>query len=157
MRVFPCKKNLISCFAGEEAGVEDRTEESEEVGEDFGEALMGETGVGSGAGGTFEDHSGVEEKGEGEEEVEEDHTETDLRTEEVKGTHHREDLVIEKIGLIIIDVLHPRLNLATLHIGRAEKAGLGMVSQLQSLPTPAPGSRMDRESHQGILMAPGDL
>ena len=39
-KTFPVRASLIGFFAGEEAGVEVRTEELEEVGEDFGEALM---------------------------------------------------------------------------------------------------------------------
>lgn len=156
---FSCKSKSDLIFSGEEAGVEVRTEEWGEAGEDSGEALMGETGVGSGAGETIEDHLGVGERGGEEEEVGEDHIETDLPMEEVTGTH-REDRATEKIGLIIIDAPHPRRpNLTILHLGKAEKAGLGMVSQLQSLPTPAPGNRMDQEIHQGmlLLMAPGGL
>ena len=154
---FSCKSKSDLTFSGEEAGVEVRTEEWGEAVEDSGEVLMGETGVGSGAGETIEDHLGVGERGGEEEEVGEDHIETDLPMEEVTGTH-REDRATEKIGLIIIDAPHPRRpNLTILHLGKAEKAGLGMVSQLQSLPTPALGNRMDQEIPQGRHMAPGDL
>ena len=121
---------------------------------------MGETGVGSGAGATIGDPLGVGERGGEEEEVgEEDHIETDLpMEEEVKGTHQGEDRATEKIGLIIIDAPHPRRpNPTTLHLGKAETAGLGMVSQLQNLPMPAPGNRMDQEIHPGRLTAPGGL
>ena len=131
---------------GEEAEAEVRIEELEEVGEDFGEALMGETGVGSGAGETTEDHLGVGEK----EEVVEDHIETGLQLTEV-------DPATEKSELIIIDAPHPRPSLSTLHLERAEKAGLGMVSQLQGQTTPALGNLMDPESHPGRLMVPGAL
>ena len=47
---FSCKSKSDLTFSGEEAGVEVRTEGLGEVGEDSGEALMVETGVGSGAG-----------------------------------------------------------------------------------------------------------
>ena len=140
--------------AGEEEGVEVKTEELEEVGEDFGEALMGETGVGSGAGETTVDRLGVGERGGEEEEVEEDHIETGLQLTEGKGTH-QVDPATEKNELIIIDAPHPRPSLTTLHLGRAEMAGLGMDSRLQSPTTPAPGNHMGQESHPGRLMAPG--
>ena len=135
--------------AGGEAGVEVRTEELEEVGEDFGEALMVETGVGSGAGETTEDRLGVEEREGEEEEVEEDHIETGLQLTEGKGTHQVAPAT-EKNEQIITDAPHPRPNLATLHLGKAERAGLGMIMS-------APGNRMDPESHPGKPMAPGDL
>ena len=122
---------------------------------------MGETGVGSGAGETIGDPLGVGERGEEEEEevAEKDHIETDLpMEEEVKGTHRKGDRATEKIGLIIIGAPHPRRpNPTTLHLGKIETAGLGMVSQLQNLPTPAPGNRMDQESHPGRHIAPGGL
>ena len=146
--------------AGGEAGVEVRTEEWGEAGEDSGEALMGETGAGSGAGETTEDRLGVEEREGEEEEVEEDRIETGLQLTEGKGTH-QVDPATERSELIIIDAHHPRPNLTTPHLGRVEKAGLGMVSRLQSRTTPAPGNHMDQESHPGIppgrLMAPGGL
>ena len=82
--------------------------------------------------------------------MEEDHIETGLQVTEV-------DPATEKSELIIIDAPHPRPRLSTLHLERAEKAGLGMVSQLQGQTTPALGNHMDPESHPGRLMVPGAL
>ena len=43
---FSCKSKSDLTFSGEEAGVEVRIEGLEEAEQDFGEALMGEIGVG---------------------------------------------------------------------------------------------------------------